>query len=94
MIEQLRARYDAGEDIQLPAGVTIDEAIVSIRRRSQVSSFGPLLVNLLNSQYLGNHILNMAWFIREVRLVDFNFLSNDKRLFIITASALSKAISD
>ena len=78
LIVDLRRRYASGEDVGLPPGTSIDEAIVAIRRHSQTRSFAPLVLDLLNSKMLGNHIINMLWFIRELENADCRLLTSDK----------------
>lgn len=76
-LEELREAYADGEDIGLPAGVTLDEAIVSIRAKSVNESWAPLVASMMNSKITGNHILNMLWFVREIKHTDLTLLTSD-----------------
>lgn len=80
VIEGVRKRHAKGEEFELPQGVSLDQALQQWREEIRTVEWGKVLTTVINSTVVGNHLINMHWFIRKVVRVRDTFMTSDKPL--------------
>jgi hypothetical protein len=79
-MSDLREKKAAGEGVEIPDGVSLEEAIRYSRRKTETFSWGDLLQNVIGSKLITRTIYNMKWYVRRLDDTPHTFLTNDRPL--------------
>ncbi len=64
----------------LPEGIDLETARTEVRRQAEVRDWAKSLVAVINSQTVGQHAINMHWYVKQISQSADNFLTSDKPL--------------
>lgn len=80
VMEGVRKRHAEGEELELPDGMSLDEALQAWREQIRTFEWGKVLTTAINSPFIGNHLINMHWFVRNLIRACDTFMTADKPL--------------